>query len=67
MTDWSLKGRRVDKLKDTLEPHFQINKGIYADTTIETLRKKLIEDIEKVTSDEGMAVIERIINKRFGQ
>jgi hypothetical protein len=32
---------------------------------LEKLRKDLVEDISKVTSDEGSAIIERIINKRF--
>ena len=62
--DWSLKGKRINK------PDCEIcsRNNIYSEETLETLRKKLIEDINKNTEWALSTRIEMIkqINKRFG-
>lgn len=66
--DWSLKGRG-NKTWQTDNP--TIEWLTYKDSDIETLRKKLLEDISKLAGKYGIEcnsdVIFNIINKRFGE
>jgi len=60
--DWNLKDKKVttwatNNVNDTWYT--------YKDTDIETLRKKLIEDIKNLVQRDIYS-IEKIINKRFG-
>lgn len=76
--DWSLKGKEIKAIDDvSLYPQWSPVKTFYSKEDIETLRQKLIEDIqqyfdklsEEYKEDFGYIsseIIEKIINKRFG-
>lgn len=68
--DWSLKDKKVTTWETNNVNDMWYT---YKDTDIETLRKKLIDDIEQICRDEKYEELghmdyslKRIINKRFG-
>jgi len=74
--NWSLKGKEIKAIDDvSLYPQWSSVKTFYSKEDIETLRQKLIEDIQRYIMTNGIfdksgfeifRDIRDIINKRFG-